>query len=75
MRSSLTTAPAGRGDRATGGRRDDPAAVILSLLPGVPAAGMLRRSADILGQARRPPQARVPARSRLVFRSGVVRAG
>jgi len=45
--------------------------VILSLLPGVPAAGMLRRSAAIRGQARRPPQARVPARSRLVFRSGV----
>jgi hypothetical protein len=75
MRSSLTTAPAARGDRATGGRGDDPGAVILSLLSGAATAGMLRRSAALLGQARRPPQARVPTRSRLVFRSGVVRAG
>jgi hypothetical protein len=75
MRSSLTTAA--RGDRATGGRRDGAAAVILSLVPDAPAAAMLRRSPDGVGldQARRPPQARVPARSRLVFRAGAVRAG
>jgi hypothetical protein len=75
MPSSLTTAPAGRGDRAPGARRGDPAAVILSLAPDAPAAGMLRRSTSMLDQARRPPHARVPARSRLVFKSGVVRAG
>jgi hypothetical protein len=75
MPSSLTTAPAGRGDRAPGARRGDPAAVILSLFPAAPAAGMLRRSTSALDQARRPPQARVPSRSRLVFKSGVVRAG
>jgi hypothetical protein len=74
MPSSLTTAPAGRGDRAPGARRGDPAGVMLSLFPGAPA-GMLRRSATALDQARRPPQARVPSRSRLVFKSGVVRAG
>ena len=75
MRSSLTTAPAGRGDRAAGVRRGDSAAVILSLMPDGPAVGMLRRSSVVLDQPRRPPQARVPSRSRLVFRSGVVRAG
>jgi hypothetical protein len=75
MRSSLTTAPAGRGDRAPGARRGDSAALILSLMPDGPAVGMLRRASVVLGQPRRPPQARVPARSRLVFRSGVVRAG
>jgi hypothetical protein len=75
MPSSLTTAPAGRGDRAPGARRGDPAGVMLSLFPGAPAAGMLRRSGTALDQARRPPQARVPSRSRLVFKSGVVRAG
>jgi hypothetical protein len=83
MRSSLTTAPAGRGDRASrpgrGGLGTGPGAVILSLVPpgphSGPAAGMLRRSAAWLGHPRRPPQAVVPAHSRLVFRSGVVRAG
>lgn len=75
MRSSLT--PAGRGDRVAGGHRDRAAAVMLSLVPDAPAAAMLRRSPDGVGldQARRPPQAHVPARSRLVFRAGVVRAG
>jgi hypothetical protein len=75
MPSSLTTAPAGRGDRATPSRRGDPDALVLSLVPPAPAMGMLRRSMSALDQPRRPPQARVPARSRLVFKSGVVRAG
>jgi hypothetical protein len=79
MPSSLTSAPAGRGDRATPSRRGDPTALVLSLVPAAPAVGMLRRSASVsasvLAQPRRPPMARVPARSRLVFKSGVVRAG
>jgi hypothetical protein len=77
MRASLTMAPAGRGDPVPAARGGRAAAVMLSLVPEAPAVAMLRRSPGGFGldQARRPPQARVPSRSRLVFRAGVVRAG